>query len=150
MPNANTNTLVCKYYSQETVGNFNTILIFILIANFLNAFASLFTKIKTEMLLVGFPYNFNKIPVASNEYCMVFGLLPISLHYECCSLASFKGFVVYNNYSCNIRCAKMQLNDDKCIGWYRAFVALLIQTDTTKNKTDSNTGIRIGASLLNL
>ena len=45
----------------------------------------------------------------------------------------------------------MQLNDViKSIGWYtgRAFVALPIQTDTTKNIT--NTDIGIGASLANI
>ena len=42
----------------------------------------------------------------------------------------------------------MQLNDViKSIDWYRPFVALPIQTDTTKNSTDTNTGISIGASL---
>ena len=80
MANADTDTLACKYYSQETVDNLTQYLI----ASFLNAFASLFTKIKTETLLVGFPYDSNKILVASNEYCMVFGLLPISLYYVCC------------------------------------------------------------------
>ena len=34
----------------------------------------------------------------------------------------------------------MQLNDViKSIGWYQAFVALPIQTDTTKNSTDTDT-----------
>ena len=43
----------------------------------------------------------------------------------------------------------MQLNDViKSIGWYRAFVALPIQTDTTKKCTDTDTGIGIGASLV--
>ena len=64
----NTDTLVHKHYSQETVGNFNTILI----ASFLNVFASLFAKIETETLLVGFPYDFNNILMASTS-----GLLPI-------------------------------------------------------------------------
>ena len=56
-----TNTLVCKHYSQETVGKFIN-------SQLLNASASLFTKIETETLLVGFPYGFNKILMASNEY----------------------------------------------------------------------------------
>ena len=43
----------------------------------------------------------------------------------------------------------MQLNDViKSIGWYWAFVALLIQTDTTKNSANTDTVIGIGASLL--
>ena len=42
----------------------------------------------------------------------------------------------------------MQLNDViKSIGWYWAFVVLLIQTDITKNSTDTDTSISIGASL---
>ena len=56
--------------------------------------------------------------------------------------------MVYNNYCHHICHVEMQLNDFiKSIGWYRAFVALLIQTDTTKNSTDTDTGISIGASL---
>ena len=43
----------------------------------------------------------------------------------------------------------MQLNDViKSIGWYRAFVALPIQANTTKNSTDTDTGISTGASLI--
>ena len=72
-----------------------------------------------------------------------------SLYYLHCSLASFKVFMVYNNFTRNICHVKMQLNDViKSIGWYQAFVALPIQTDTTKNSTDTDTGIIIGASLL--
>ena len=42
----------------------------------------------------------------------------------------------------------MQLNDViKSIGWYQEFVALPIQTDTTKNSTYTNTGIGVSASL---
>ena len=42
----------------------------------------------------------------------------------------------------------MQLNDViESIGWYRAFAVLPIQTDITKNSTDTNTNIGIGASL---
>ena len=71
-----------------------------------------------------------------------------SLYYLHCSLASFKGFMVYNNYSYYICHVKMQLNDViKIIGWYWAFVALLIQTNTTENSTDTDTGIGISASL---
>ena len=52
--------------------------------------------------------------------------------------------MVYNNYCHHICHVEMQLNDFiKSIGWYRAFVALLIQTDTIKNSTD--TDIVIGA-----
>ena len=36
-----------------------------------NASASVFTKIETETLLVGFPYGLNKILMASNEYWFV-------------------------------------------------------------------------------
>ena len=43
----------------------------------------------------------------------------------------------------------MHLNDViKSIGWYRAFVAFPIQTDTTNKSTDTDTGIGIGASLV--
>ena len=43
----------------------------------------------------------------------------------------------------------MQLNDViESIGWYRAFAVLPIQTDITKNSTDTNTSIDIGASLI--
>ena len=35
----------------------------------------------------------------------------------------------------------------KSIGWYQAFVVLLIQTDIAKNNIDTDTGIGIGASL---
>ena len=34
------------------------------------------------------------------------------------------------------------------IGWYWAFVALPIQTNSAKNSTDTDTGIGNGASLL--
>ena len=64
MANTDTNTLVYKHYSPETASNFNIILI----TNFLNAFAGLFTKIETKTLLVGFPYGINEIFMASNEY----------------------------------------------------------------------------------
>ena len=88
------------------------------------------------------PYGF--------KWTSVCHLLPILLYYLCCSLAFFKGFIVYNNYSYYICHVEMQLNDViKSISWYRAFVALLIQTDTTKNSTDTDTGIGIGASLAN-
>ena len=43
----------------------------------------------------------------------------------------------------------MQLNDViKSIGWYLVFVTLLIQIDITKNSISTDTGIRIGASLI--
>ena len=67
MADTDTGTLVYKHYSPETASNFTTILII----SFLNAFASIFTKIETEMLLVGFPYGFNKIFMASNEYYLM-------------------------------------------------------------------------------
>ena len=106
----------------------------ILIASFLNAFASCFTKI--ERYLLAF-HMFNKLQ------------LVVYYPYLCCSLASFKGFMIYCNYFCYICHVEMQLNDViKSIGWYRAFVALPIQTDTTKNSTDTDTGIGIGASLV--
>ena len=45
-----------------------------------------------------------------------------------------------------IRYVKMQFNDViKSIGWYRPFVALLIQINMANNSTDTNTGISIGA-----
>ena len=50
--------------------------------------------------------------------------------------------MVYNIFCCHICHVEIQSNDViKSIGWYRAFVALLIQTDTTKNSTDTDTGI---------
>ena len=79
----NTDTLVCKHYSQETVCNFNTILI----ASCLNAFASLFTTIETKALLVGFWYGFNKIFMASTS-----GLLPMLMLFT----DFFQGFMVYH------------------------------------------------------
>ena len=66
----------------------------------------------------------------------------------------FQGFMAYNYYSqtgliSSLHHVKMQINDViKNIGWYRAFVALLIQTDITKKSTDTDTGIGIGASLI--
>ena len=53
-----TNTLLCKHYSLERVSN----------SQVQNAFTSLLTKIETKTLLVDFPYGFNKILMASNEY----------------------------------------------------------------------------------
>ena len=66
MADTDTSTLVYKHYSQETASNLSTIN-----TSFLNAFASPFTKIETEMLhtcIYFFPYGFNKIFMASNEY----------------------------------------------------------------------------------
>ena len=43
----------------------------------------------------------------------------------------------------------MQLNDViKSIGWYWAFVVLLMHADIAKNSIDTDTGIDIGASLI--
>ena len=57
------------YFGIQTLftGNINTILI----ASFLNAFASLLTKIEIETLLVGYPNGFNKVFMASNKYWFV-------------------------------------------------------------------------------
>ena len=103
------------------------------------------------MLLIGFPYGLNKMPMALNEYCFVahcaFHCIQ-SLHYL---LASFKLFMVYIiitlsiHYICYVI---IQLNDViKSISWYRPFVALLIQIDIAKNSIDTDTGIGISASL---
>ena len=60
----------------------------------------------------------------------------------------FQGFMAYNYYSGLIRSLHhVKMHVIKNISWHRAFVALLIQTDTAKNSTDTDTGIGIGASL---
>ena len=64
----------------------------------------------------------------------------------------FQGFMAYNYYSgliSSLHHVKMQINDViKNIGWYWAFVALLIQTNIAKKSTDTDSGIGIGASLI--
>ena len=129
---ADTNSLQILWYTNITHHQSNIILI----ASFHNAFASLFNKTETTLLLVDRPYDFKSITS---------WLILLPLYQTCATHWFLSKDSWFMHYICHI---EMQLAYViESIDWYQGFVALSILIRYRQNSTNTDTGIGIGALL---